>query len=110
MVQMSSTHNKHIHEDIGSMLYYARKNLATKLNLKMISRRRLFNYCKYGDNMPALEYANKVLEDELRDPALSLELDGGFKSIKKLSNYLDNVCFLNYASFIERQNPMYRIL
>jgi len=29
---------------------------------------------------------------------------------RKPSNSLDNVCFLNYASFIEWQNPMYNSL
>jgi ribosomal protein S18 acetylase RimI-like enzyme len=106
-----STHPKHRHEGIGSMLYDARKKLVTELNLKrLISGGRLFNYCEYADKMSAFEYANKVLRDELRDPVLSFELDNGFKFIKILPNYLDDVRSLNYASFIEWQNPAYRIL
>ena len=105
-----STHPKHRHEGIGSMLYDARKKLATELNLKrMISGGRLFNYCEYADKMSALEYANKVIRSELRDPVLSFELDNGFKFIKILPNYLDDVRSLNYASFIEWQNPACRI-
>ena len=40
------------------------------------------NYCEYADKMSALEYVNKVLRGGLRDPALSFELDIGFKFIK----------------------------
>jgi ribosomal protein S18 acetylase RimI-like enzyme len=106
-----STHPKHRHEGIGSMLYDARKKLATELNLKrLISGGRLFNYCEYADKMSAFEYADKVLRGELRDPVLSFELDNGFKFIKILPNYLDDVRSLNYASFIEWQNPTHRTL
>ena len=103
-----SSHPKHRHEGIGSMLYAARKNLVMKLNLRrMISGGRLFNYCDYADKMSALEYAEKVIRGELRDPVLSFELDNGFKFIKILPNYLDDVRSLNYASFIEWLNPKF---
>ena len=103
-----SSHPKYRHEDIGSMLYAARKDLAMKLNLRrMIAGGRLFNYCDYGDEMSALEYAEKVIKRELRDTVLSFELDNGFKFIKILSNYLDDVRSLNYASFIEWLNPKF---
>ena len=101
-----SSHPKHRHEGIGSMLYAARKDLVMKLNLRrMISGGRLFNYCDYADKMSAVEYAEKVIRGEFRDPVLSFELDNGFKFIKILPNYLDDVRSLNYASFIEWLNP-----
>jgi ribosomal protein S18 acetylase RimI-like enzyme len=103
-----SSHPKHRHEGIGSMLYAARKDLVMKLNLRrMISGGRLFNYCDYADKISALEYAEKVIRGELRDPVLSFELDNGFKFIKILPNYLDDVRSLNYASFIEWLNPKF---
>ena len=69
------------------------------------SRRRLFNYSEYADRMSPLEYAGKVIAGELKDPVLSFELDNGFRFIKILPNYLDDVRSLNYASFIEWLNP-----
>ena len=103
-----SSHPKHRHEGIGSILYDARKELAVKMNLRrMIAGGRLFNYCDYADKMSALEYAEKVIRGELRDPVLSFELVNGFKFIKILPNYLDDVRSLNYASFIEWLNPKY---
>ena len=101
-----SSHPKYRHEGIGSMLYNARKELVIKMNVRrMIAGGRLFNYCEYADKMSALEYAEKVIRRELRDPVLSFELDNGFNFIKILPDYLDDVRSLNYASFIEWLNP-----
>ena len=89
-----SSHPKYRHEGIGSMLYNARKELAIKMNVRrMIAGGRLFNYCEYADKMSALEYAEKVIRRELRDPVLSFELDNGFNFIKILPDYLDDVQF-----------------
>ena len=104
-----STHPKHRHEGIGGILYDARKELVIGLNLRrMIAGGRLFNYSEYADRMSPSEYANKVIKRELKDPVLSFELDNGFKFIKILPNYLDDVRSMNYASFIEWLNPRYQ--
>jgi ribosomal protein S18 acetylase RimI-like enzyme len=103
-----STHPKVRHEGIGKMLYDKRKDLVMKSNLRrMISGGRLFNYCEHADNMSALEYAEKVIKGELRDLVLSFELENGFKFIKILPNYLNDIRSLNNASFIEWINPNY---
>ena len=104
-----STHPKFRHEGIGSMLYGARKELVLRLGLRrMISGGRLFNYQDYADKMSAFEYANKVINGELHDPVLSFELNNGFKFIKVLPEYLDDIRSQNYASFIEWLNPQFR--
>lgn len=104
-----STHPKFRHEGIGSMLYGARKELVLRLGLRrMISGGRLFNYQDYADKMSAFEYANKVINGELHDPVLSFELDNGFKFIKVLPEYLDDIRSQSYASFIEWLNPQFR--
>lgn len=104
-----STHPKFRHEGIGSMLYGARKELVLRLGVRrMISGGRLFNYQDYADKMSAFEYANKVINGELHDPVLSFELDNGFKFIKILPEYLDDIRSQNYASFIEWLNPQFR--
>lgn len=104
-----STHPKFRHEGIGSMLYGARKELVLRVGLRrMISGGRLFNYQDYADKMSAFEYANKVINGELHDPVLSFELDNGFKFIKVLPEYLDDIRSQSYASFIEWLNPQFR--
>lgn len=103
-----STHPKYRHEHIGKRLYDFRKETVIKSNLRrMIGGGRLFNYCEHADKMSALEYAHKVINRELKDPVLSFELENGFKFIKILPNYLDDVRSVNYASFIEWLNPNY---
>jgi hypothetical protein len=102
-----STHPKYRHEHIGKRLYDFRKELVVKLNVRrMISGGRLFNYCEYADKMSALEYAQKVIQGQLRDPVLSFELENGFRFVKILPNYMDDIRSLNYASFIEWLNPI----
>jgi ribosomal protein S18 acetylase RimI-like enzyme len=104
-----STHPKYRHEGIGSMLYGARKEFALRLGLRrMIGSGRLFNYCEYADKLYASEYAQRVLEGKMHDQVLSFELDNGFRFIKIIPNYLDDVRSLNYASFIEWINPQHR--
>jgi ribosomal protein S18 acetylase RimI-like enzyme len=101
-----STHPKHRHEGIGGMIIYRWKELVTKLNLRrMIGGGRLFNYTEYADRMSPYEYTEKVMKGELKDLVLTFELDIGFKFVKILPNYLNDVRSLNYASFIEWLNP-----
>jgi ribosomal protein S18 acetylase RimI-like enzyme len=100
-----STHPKYRHEGIGSMLYDARKQLAIRLNLRrMIAGGRLYNYCEHASQLSAAEYASKVIEGKMHDPVLSFELANGFRFIRILPNYLDDMRSLNYASFIEWLN------
>jgi ribosomal protein S18 acetylase RimI-like enzyme len=100
-----STHPKYRHEGIGSMLYDERKRLVIKLKLRrMIAGGRLFNYSNYSNQMSAEDYAKKVVEGKIHDPVLSFEIANGFRFIKVLSDYLNDVRSLNYASFIEWLN------
>lgn len=101
-----STHPKHRHEGIGGMLIHEWKELVMRLDLRrMIGGGRLFNYVEHADKMSPHEYVGKVMKGELKDPVLTFELDIGFRFIKILTNYLDDVRSLNYAGFIEWSNP-----
>jgi ribosomal protein S18 acetylase RimI-like enzyme len=103
-----STHPDLRRLGVATMLYDARKELAGRLNLRrIIAGGRLFNYCEHADKMSALEYAQKVVRGELKDPVLSFQLRNGFQFIKILPNYMKDGRSLNYASFIEWKNPRY---
>jgi hypothetical protein len=103
-----STHPKHRHEGIGGMIIYRWRELVAKLNLRrMIGGGRLFNYTEYADRMSPYEYTEKVIKGELKDLVLTFELGIGFRFVKILPNYLNDVRSLNYASFIEWVNPSY---
>lgn len=103
-----STHPKHRHKGIGRMIIHRWKELVTTLNLRrMIGGGRLFNYIEHAGKMSPYEYTEKVIKGELKDLVLTFELDIGFKFVKILPNYLNDVRSLNYASFIEWANPSY---
>jgi ribosomal protein S18 acetylase RimI-like enzyme len=103
-----STHPEFRRQGIATMLYDARKKLAIKLNLRrIIAGGRLFNYYKYANKMSPDEYAQKVVRGELKDPVLSFQLKNGFRFIKILPDYLDDIRSLNNASFIEWLNPKF---
>lgn len=103
-----STHPSARRMGVATMLYDARKKLTIKLNLRrIIAGGRLFNYCEHAKTMTALEYAQKVITGELRDPVLSFQLKNGFKFVKILPNYMKDSRSLDNASFIEWINPHY---
>jgi GNAT superfamily N-acetyltransferase len=94
---------------IGTTLFKARKEVATRFNLRrIIGGGRLSNYCEHADKISAQEYAEKVVKEQMHDPVLSFQLKNGFKFIKILPNYLNDSRSLNYAIFIEWSNPKYR--
>jgi hypothetical protein len=88
------------------MIIHRWKELLMELNLRrMIGGGRLFNYIEYADRMSPSEYVGKVMKRVLKDPVLTFELNIGFRFVKILTNYLDDVRSLNYAGFIEWLNP-----
>jgi ribosomal protein S18 acetylase RimI-like enzyme len=105
-----STHPQFQRQGIASMLYNARKNLAIKLNLRrIIAGGRLYYYYKYADKISPMEYVNKAIVGEIKDPVLLFQLKNGFKFIKILPNYLFDKKSLNYAALIELLNPYYKV-
>jgi len=104
-----SVHPDFRYKGLATMMYNARKELAMRLNLRrVIAGGRLYDYYKFARIMSADEYAKKVMKGELKDPVFTFQLDIGFRFVKILPNYLDDVCSLNYASFIEWLNPNYK--
>ncbi len=51
------------------------------------------------------EYASKVMEGKLHDPVLSFELANGFRFIKVLSNYLDDVQLFKLCQLYRMAKP-----
>jgi hypothetical protein len=66
------------------------------------------NYQDKNDHSPNQQQQKQqtqLMKGELKDRVLTFELDIGFRFVKILPNYLDDVGSLNYASFIEWLNP-----
>jgi GNAT superfamily N-acetyltransferase len=91
---------------IGTLLFNARKQVASKYNLRrIIGGGRIPNYGEYANKISAQAYVEKVKSGQIYDPVLTFQIRKGFKVIKVLSNYLYDPSSLNYATFIEWINP-----
>ena len=91
---------------IGTLLFNARKQVASKYNLRrIIGGGRIPNYGEYANKISAQVYVEKVKSGHIYDPVLTFQIRNGFKVIKVLSNYLYDPSSLNYATFIEWINP-----
>jgi GNAT superfamily N-acetyltransferase len=91
---------------IGTLLFNARKQMASKYNLRrIIGGGRIPNYGEYANKISAQAYVEKVKSGQIYDPVLTFQIRNGFKVIKVLSNYLYDPSSLNYATFIEWINP-----
>ena len=91
---------------IGTLLFNARKQVASKYNLtRIIGGGRIPNYGKYANKISAQAYVEKVKSGQIYDPVLMFQIRNGFKVIKVLSNYIYDPSSLNYATFIEWINP-----
>ncbi|CAD6523600.1 YhcX [metagenome] len=103
-----STHPDYRRLGVATKIYDARKKLAINLNLRrIIAGARLFNYCEFAKELSPLEYVQKVLKHEIREPVLEFQIKNGFKFIKILDNYMNDPRSLNHATFIEWINPHY---
>lgn len=93
---------------IGSMLYSAREELATRLGLLRIrAGARLRGFHRYADRMSADEYVAAVCRGEVHDPTLSFQLHRGFRVIGVVERYLRfDPESLGYAAVIEWVNPV----
>jgi GNAT superfamily N-acetyltransferase len=100
------THPNFRHLGIGTLLFNARKQVASKYNLRrIIGGGRIPNYGEYANKISAQVYVEKVKSGHIYDPVLTFQIRNGFKVIKVLSNYLYDPSSLNYATFIEWINP-----
>lgn len=103
-----STHPDNRRLGVATKIYDARKKLAINLNLRrIIAGARLFNYCDSAKELSPLEYVQKVLKHEIREPVLEFQIKNGFKFIKIIPNYMKDPRSLNNATFIEWINPEY---
>lgn len=104
-----NTHPEHRGKGLGKVLYEGRRELCKRFNLKrIVLGGRLYSYCDHAEAMTADEYAKRVEAGELSDLVLSFQLSQGFVLKKVMRNYLKDARSLNYGTFLEWINPVYR--
>lgn len=91
---------------VGHALYEARRLLCRRMNKRRIlAGGRLWNYHEHADRMSPAEYAQRVIQGEIRDLVLSFQLREGFELRGVMPNYLRDPRSHNWASLIEWLNP-----
>jgi len=94
---------------IARMLYVERKHLMRRYNLRrMVAGGRIPGYIKHAGRLTPEEYVEAVKVGELKDPALNAHLKAGYDVRAVHMDYLPDSASLNYATFLEMQNPDYR--
>jgi predicted amidohydrolase/GNAT superfamily N-acetyltransferase len=102
-------HPDHRGAGIAGLLYDGRKRVLTRFNLRrLVAGGRIPGYQEYAGRMPAEEYVQKVIAGELKDPALNAHLKAGYTVRGVHMGYVRDEQSLDYATFIEMENPGYR--
>ncbi len=93
---------------IADKLYVHRKGLLERFNLRrMVAGGRIPGYVQYAKKMTAQQYVEAVERGELDDAALSVHLKAGYKVRGVQYAYLNDAESMNYATFLEMENPAF---
>ena len=104
-----AVHPEYRGRGVATALYKARKKLLRRLNLKrMVAGGRIPGYESVADKMTPEEYVGKVIDGQLFDPSLNAHLRAGYQVKGVHHGYLDDEQSLNYATFLEYENPQFR--
>ena len=75
---------------IGTELYKARFQLARQLNLRgWYAVGMLMGYMDHADEMDVVEYGEKVIAREIKDPTVTMQMNRGFRAERVVTDYVD---------------------
>ena len=104
-----AVHPEHQGHGIAGLLYDARVAVVRRFNLRrMVAGGRIPGYRAHAGRMTAEEYVERVVRGELSDPALNAHLKAGYRVRGVHMGYIRDEQSLDYATFIEWENPAYR--
>jgi predicted amidohydrolase/GNAT superfamily N-acetyltransferase len=89
-------------------LYSKRRQLLRRYNLRrMLAFGRMPGYRKFAGQMTPEEYAQKVIGEELDDPALSVHLRAGYSVKRVILDLFPDRSSMNYSTLLEMINPRF---
>ncbi len=104
-----AVHPEHRGSGVAGLLYEARRKLLRRFNLRrFVAGGRIPGYRAYAGTLTPEQYVEKVVAGELKDMALNAHLKAGFKVRGVHMGYLRDDQSLDYATFLEMENPDFR--
>lgn len=91
---------------IGTGMYEARFDLVRQLNLRgwyMVGM--LMGYRKHAEEMDVVEYGNKVIAREIKDPTVTMQMNRGFRPERVITDYVDESAAGNAGVLMLWDNP-----
>ena len=93
-------------QGVAGALYERRRRLMKRFNLRrFVAGGRIPGYREYAGRMTPEEYVARVVSGELKDMALNAHLKAGFRVRDVRMGYLRDDQSLDYATFLEMENP-----
>jgi predicted amidohydrolase len=91
---------------VSSLLYGRRRSLLKKYNLRqMMAYGRIPGYKDHMGKMTAEQYVKKVIDGQLKDPALNAHLKAGYEVKKVQLDITIDRSSLNYSTYLVMPNP-----
>ncbi|WP_102262017.1 GNAT family N-acetyltransferase [Mesobacillus jeotgali] len=91
---------------LGKWMMQAMYETVVQLGLKrLLGGGRMPGYHLHSSELSIEEYAEKVLQGELKDPVVSFLLRCGRTPVKPVANYLEDEESMNYGMLMEWKNP-----
>ncbi len=91
---------------IGTSLYEARFSLVKSLSLRgwyLVGM--LMGYRDHADDMDVLEYGNKVIAREVKDPTVTMQMNRGFRPERVITDYVDEAAAGDAGVLLVWDNP-----
>ena len=94
---------------IAKNLYALRFQLVKELNLRgWYAVGMLMGYSDYADEMDVVEYGERVIAGQIKDPTVTLQLKQGFRAAGVVRNYVDEPAAGDAGVLIVWENPEYQ--
>ena len=93
---------------IGTGLYKARFQMVRQLNLRgWYAVGMLMGYKDHANDMDVVEYGERVMARELRDPTVTMQMNRGFLARKVVTDYCEEADAADAGVLIVWENPEY---
>ncbi len=103
-----AVHPMYRRHGIGTGLYQARFQMARQMNLRgWYAVGMLMGYKHHADDIDVIEYGEKVIAGEIKDPTVTMQMNRGFVPKRVVTDYCDEPAAANAGVLIVWENPEY---